>query len=79
MKRPDRTTGRFFFQSVVEGVTTMTQMMLNLRAAVAAPVLRSPAGVARYVVGFAIVVGGAAELVSQALHALAPFVSAAGG
>ncbi|WP_179235902.1 hypothetical protein [Burkholderia sp. AU28863] len=56
----------------------MTQMMLNVRAA-ASPILRSPVELARYVVGFAIVVGGAAELVSQALHALAPIVSAAGG
>ncbi|VWD25991.1 hypothetical protein [Burkholderia lata] len=44
----------------------MTQMMLNMRA-----VLASPAEIARYVVGFAIVIGGAAELVSQALHAIA--------
>ncbi|CAB3976076.1 MULTISPECIES: hypothetical protein [Burkholderia] len=44
----------------------MTQMMLKTRA-----VLASPAEVARYVVGSAIVIGGAAELVSQALHAIA--------
>ncbi|CAB3766377.1 hypothetical protein LMG29660_05520 [Burkholderia puraquae] len=44
----------------------MTQMMLNMRAAMA-----TPAEIARYVVGFAIVIGGAAELVSQALHAIA--------
>ncbi|ABK07480.1 hypothetical protein KDW63_32120 [Burkholderia cenocepacia] len=48
----------------------MTQMMLNVRAA-ASPILRSPGELARYVVGFAIVGGGAVELVSQALHALA--------
>ncbi|BEV53930.1 hypothetical protein QZM97_29990 [Burkholderia orbicola] len=48
----------------------MTQMMLDMRAA-ASPILRSPGELARYVVGFAIVVGGAVELVSQALHALA--------
>lgn len=44
----------------------MTQMKLNVRAALAAP-----AEIARYVVGFAIVIGGAAELASQALHAIA--------
>ncbi|WP_175966561.1 hypothetical protein [Burkholderia sp. BCC0322] len=44
----------------------MSQMMSNMRAALA-----SPAEIARYVVGSAIVVGGAAELVSQALHAIA--------
>ena len=44
--------------------------MVGMRAA-AAPQLRSPGELARYVVGFAIVVGGAVELVSQALHALA--------
>ncbi|MBL3966214.1 hypothetical protein H3O04_27420 [Burkholderia sp. KCJ3K979] len=48
----------------------MTQMMLDMRAA-ASPILRSPGELARYVVGFSIVVGGAVELVSQALHALA--------
>ncbi|WP_322024728.1 hypothetical protein [Burkholderia sp. BCC1977] len=48
----------------------MTQMMLNMRAAF------TPAEWARRIVGFAIVIGGAAELVAQALHALAP---AAGG
>lgn len=51
----------------------MTQMMLNMRAAYA------PAELARRIVGFAIVIGGAAELVAQALHALAPFVSSSGG
>jgi len=51
----------------------MTQMMLNLRAAF------TPAELARRTVGFAIVIGGAAELVAQALHALAPLVSSAGG
>ncbi|AFQ49197.1 MULTISPECIES: hypothetical protein [Burkholderia] len=45
----------------------MTQMMLDMRA---------PAEWARRIVGSAIVVGGAAELVAQALHAIA---SAAGG
>ncbi|WP_167316015.1 hypothetical protein [Burkholderia lata] len=44
----------------------MTQMMLNMRA-----VLASPAEIARYAVGFAIVIGGAAELASQAVHAIA--------
>lgn len=43
----------------------MSQMKLNMRA-----VLASPAEIARYVVGSAIVIGGAAELVSQALHAI---------
>ncbi|MBY4770471.1 hypothetical protein [Burkholderia ambifaria] len=57
----------------------MTQIVLNMRAALAAPELRTPAGLARHIVGFAIVVGGAAELVAQALHALAPVVSSAGG
>ncbi|MGU7840646.1 hypothetical protein ACV22V_14355 [Burkholderia sp. AW33-5] len=51
----------------------MTQLMLNMRAAF------TPAEWARRIVGFAIVVGGAAELVAQALHALAPLVSSAGG
>ena len=51
----------------------MTQMMLNLRATF------TPAELARRIVGFAIVIGGAAELVAQALHALAPLVSSAGG
>ncbi|KVH14049.1 hypothetical protein WS84_10160 [Burkholderia anthina] len=59
-------------------MTIMTQMMLNVRAA-ASPILRSPIELARYTVGFAIVVGGAAELVSQALHVLGPFMSIAGG
>lgn len=49
----------------------MTQMMLDMRAAFAAPVTRAPAAMARRFVGFAIVVGGAAVLVVQALHALA--------
>jgi hypothetical protein len=44
----------------------MTQMMQNMRAALA-----TPGEVARYVVGSAIVIGGAAELVSQAVHAIA--------
>ncbi|WP_166724027.1 hypothetical protein [Burkholderia sp. Tr-862] len=57
----------------------MTQMMLNMRAAFAAPEMRTPAGLARRIVGFAIVIGGAAELVAQGLHALAPIVSRAGG
>jgi len=57
----------------------MTQMMLNMRAAFAAPVMRSPGELARRIVGFAIVIGGAAELGAQALHALAPLVSSAGG
>ncbi|WP_162840560.1 hypothetical protein [Burkholderia sp. Bp9031] len=48
----------------------MTHMMLNMRA---------PAEWARRIVGFAIVIGGAAELAAQALHALAPIVSRAGG
>ncbi|WP_423393378.1 hypothetical protein [Burkholderia sp. LMG 21824] len=59
-------TGRFFQTlDFVEGVTIMSQMKLNMRA-----VLASPAEIARYVVGSAIVIGGAAELVSQALHAI---------
>ncbi|CAB3760506.1 MULTISPECIES: hypothetical protein [Burkholderia] len=49
----------------------MTQMMLNMRAALAAPRVRAPAGIVRRVVGFAILIGGAAELVSQALRAIA--------
>ncbi|WP_419686264.1 hypothetical protein ACN22W_03600 [Burkholderia theae] len=49
----------------------MTQLMLNMRAALAAPKMRAPAEIARYVAGFAIVIGGAAELVSQALRAIA--------
>ncbi|EDT40008.1 hypothetical protein [Burkholderia ambifaria] len=57
----------------------MTQMMLTMRAAFAAPVMRTPAELARRIVGFAIVIGGAAELIAQALHALAPIVSSAGG
>ncbi|WP_455775541.1 hypothetical protein, partial [Burkholderia stabilis] len=68
-----RTTGRFFWnRCLVEGVTTMTQMMLDMRAAFAAPVTRAPATMARRFVGFAIVGGGAAVLVAQALHAFAP-------
>lgn len=47
----------------------MTQMMQTMRAALA-PKVRAPAEIARYVVGSAIVIGGAAELVSQALHAI---------
>ncbi|WP_205788378.1 hypothetical protein [Burkholderia sp. Ac-20344] len=43
----------------------MTQMMQNMRAALA-----TPAEITRYVVGSAIVIGGAAELVSAALHAI---------
>ena len=50
----------------------MTQMMLNMRAALAAPVTRAPTAMVRRFVGFAIVGGGAAVLVAQALHALAP-------
>ncbi|WP_162999240.1 hypothetical protein [Burkholderia sp. Nafp2/4-1b] len=57
----------------------MTQMMLNMRAAFSAPAMRSPAELARRIVGFAIVIGGAAELAAQTLHALAPLVSGAGG
>ncbi|MFP3503582.1 hypothetical protein [Burkholderia sp. SIMBA_062] len=57
----------------------MTQMMLNMRAAFAAPVMRTPAELARRIAGFAIVIGGAVELAAQALHALAPIVSSAGG
>ncbi|VWB96812.1 hypothetical protein [Burkholderia latens] len=51
----------------------MTQMILNMRAAY------TPAELARRIVGFAIVIGGAAELIAQALHALAPLVAGAGG
>ncbi|HKT63920.1 MAG TPA: hypothetical protein VJR91_10120 [Burkholderia sp.] len=51
----------------------MTQMMLNMRAAF------TPAELARRIAGFAIVIGGAAELGAQALHALASLVSSAGG
>ncbi|MGR3907020.1 hypothetical protein Q3A80_08220 [Burkholderia sp. SR8] len=51
----------------------MTQMLLNMRAAY------SPAELVRRIVGFAIVLGGAAELVAQALHALAPLVAGIGG
>ncbi|MGS0895115.1 hypothetical protein ACVBGC_21675 [Burkholderia stagnalis] len=54
----------------------MTQMMLDMRAAFAAPVTRAPAATVRRLVGFAIVAGGAAVLIGQALHAIAP---AAGG
>ncbi|ABO53700.1 hypothetical protein QZM46_29135 [Burkholderia vietnamiensis] len=43
----------------------MTQMILNMRAAY------TPAELVRRVFGFAIVIGGAAELATQALHALA--------
>ncbi|WP_175750742.1 MULTISPECIES: hypothetical protein [Burkholderia] len=50
----------------------MTQMMLHMRAAAAAPILRSPGELARRIVGFAIVIGGAAELIAHALHAIAP-------
>ncbi|WP_155630760.1 hypothetical protein [Burkholderia cepacia] len=66
-----RSCGRPFLQtlSFVEGVVIMTQMMQNMRAALA-PKVRAPAEIARYVVGSAIVIGGAAELVSQALHAI---------
>ncbi|AIO41991.1 hypothetical protein DM40_1419 [Burkholderia cenocepacia] len=47
----------------------MTQMLLNIRAA------HTPAELVRRIVGFAIVTGGAAELVAQGLHALAPLVA----
>ncbi|HDR9010371.1 TPA: hypothetical protein QDB08_003356 [Burkholderia vietnamiensis] len=43
----------------------MTQMILNMRAGY------TPAELVRRVFGFAIVIGGAAELATQALHALA--------
>ncbi|MDR8730267.1 hypothetical protein [Burkholderia pseudomultivorans] len=54
----------------------MTQMMLDMHAAFAAPAARAPAAIAQRFAGVAIVVGGAAVLVAHALHAIAP---AAGG
>jgi hypothetical protein len=62
----------------VEGVTTMTQMMLDMRAAFAAPAVRAPAAIVRRFVGVAIVVGGAAVLAVHALHAFAAGASIAG-
>ncbi|AIO31268.1 hypothetical protein NUV26_14905 [Burkholderia pseudomultivorans] len=54
----------------------MTQMMLDMHAAFAAPAVRAPLAIAQRFAGIAIVVGGAAVLAAQALHAVAP---AAGG
>jgi hypothetical protein len=63
---------------LVEGVTTMTQMMLDMRAAFAAPAVRAPAAIVQRFVGVAIVVGGAAVLAVHALHAIAAGASIAG-
>ncbi|WP_179092098.1 hypothetical protein [Burkholderia ubonensis] len=49
----------------------MTQLMLDRRVALAAPVTRAPAATLRRFVGFAIAGSGAAVLVAQALHHLA--------
>ncbi|WP_205799086.1 hypothetical protein [Burkholderia sp. Ac-20353] len=49
----------------------MTQMILDMRSAFAAPVKRAPAAALRHIVGFAIAGSGAAVLVAQAVHGLA--------
>ncbi|WP_082721152.1 hypothetical protein [Burkholderia sp. ABCPW 14] len=54
----------------------MTQMMLDMRVALAAPARRAPAVALRRLVGFAIAGGGAAVLIAQAAHHIA---AAAGG
>ncbi|MBR8059972.1 hypothetical protein [Burkholderia dolosa] len=53
-------------------------MMLDMRAAFAAPAVRAPAAIVRRFVGVAIVVGGAAVLAVHALHAFAAGASIAG-
>ncbi|WP_088504702.1 hypothetical protein [Burkholderia ubonensis] len=45
----------------------MTQLMMDMRVALAAPVTRAPAAALRRFVGFAIA-GSGAVLVAQALH-----------
>ncbi|WP_088501660.1 hypothetical protein [Burkholderia ubonensis] len=49
----------------------MTQLMMDMRGALAAPVTRAPAAALRRFVGFAIAGSGAAVLVAQALHHVA--------
>ncbi|KVW82801.1 hypothetical protein WK99_19245 [Burkholderia ubonensis] len=56
------------FVVLFEGVTIMTQLMMDMRVALAAPVTRAPAAALRRFVGFAIAGSGAAVLVAQALH-----------
>ncbi|KVZ15387.1 hypothetical protein WL11_27810 [Burkholderia ubonensis] len=59
------------FVVLFEGVTIMTQLMMDMRVALAAPVTRAPAAALRRFVGFAIAGSGAAVLVAQALRHVA--------
>ncbi|WP_082716107.1 MULTISPECIES: hypothetical protein [Burkholderia] len=54
----------------------MTQMVLDVRVALAAPARRARAVALRRLVGFAIAGGGAAVLIAQAAHHI---VAVAGG